>query len=118
MKIKQFIALLILLYLPLAWFWPEILLKNYLFLPLAILAFLLFFFDLTNKEKIALIAASVVVGLFLANILPDPFILFRKIGIVLPISLGLGLLVIFLVIFIVVKLSFLVYNKLSIGIKK
>ncbi len=110
-KIKKLLATIILLYLLLAYFWPEIFLKNYPFLIILVLAGLVFFFELKLKEKVILLVTGGTLGLFLFEVLPTPFAWFLSPRLPLPLVISLGILFIFLFILIEVKMLSLIYKK-------
>lgn len=110
--IKKLLATIILLYLPLAYFWPEIFLKSKIFLVISLLAALVFFIELKLKEKIVLLAVSGTLGLLLFRILPAPFEWLLNLNLSLPLVIGLGALAIFLIILIEIKLLLFIYEKI------
>jgi len=112
-KMKKFLATIILIYLPLAYFWPSIFLKNYIFLVILILSVLIFFFELNLKEKIVLSITAGIFGLFLFKILPTPFSWFLNLNISLPLVIALGSLTTFLIILIEIKILVFIYEKIS-----
>ncbi len=111
-NIKRFVAIIILIYLPLAYFWPEIFLKSYIFLMILILSALIFFLELNLKEKIVLSITAGTFGLFLFKILPTPFGWFLSLNISLPLVIALGTLATFLIILIEVRLLIFIYEKI------
>ncbi len=111
-KMKKVLAMTILIYLPLAYFWPSIFLKNYIFLIIAVLAGLIFFIELKLKEKLIFSIAGGTFGLFLFQILPSPFVWFLEFNLPLPLVIGLGAVGIFLIILIETKLVLFIYEKI------
>ena len=109
---KIFLSFIILLlYIPLAYLRPEIFLKTNVFILFIVLITLVFIFELNFKEKMVLIISTGILYLFLAEIIPSPFIFLLKTHLALYSVISLGTIITFLIILLIIFLLQFIYNR-------